>query len=772
MKRTNRHSHATSWSTMTFLVIVMLLMTLLPHRLPEVVATEPVMTPEEQPPGEPQPQASHTVYLPLITTPMTSEQLIEAALERGEIDAETALIYRVFADFGDPRLPDAYQGVNEDTFDTLILREVAEQFDELSESAQAILQPYFIPPAYEGSWYDAYASEASQATHTTPDTAPAQHSPKIKGNWKSLTGTRYVRIWWDMGDPTSLNAASMLASEADDIWLILKALLQVTPPQDKIMSSKTLAYWGGDGRLDIYVMGRSSGYDGLTAYHNPGCTAPPYIIINSSSQVPFKAILAHEMMHAFQAGFQVGSSCKEYDWWSEATAVWAEDYVYPTLSDRYPAQLTEHGYAEQYLHNETRTSLNDLTYEAYLFPFFLTGPNHSRADLIRKIWQNARHGSSLDAIETTLQAEGLGGFEEQWPKFALYNWNRNPITHYRTWDNITFAPDPNKLIGLPVRADGDGNYTPVTLGSKTQDFYPIMFELPHLTADYVRFKFTDDNVRTIGWKHTDPDSSGYLDDIYFAYGNPRVQALIKVNGTWQPPEEWIGNKYMCRDKPDEHIEELVLIVSNSDDGQSNVPDPLVGQADLYFSKIPCAGEWHGSASCMETLRDEFSDYSKQATTQRLVFTQPERRQYQDEYIVRWVTDADLPPPCQWKVSGTEYYGTCSINDSGKGFNTAHNINYLEIVSLDMFAISGRNRTGEYHGISTCSNLDGSDIKWLVRCDDPPPPREFEYSGTFLTFRIGTGFPKATGPTLIGISEDMHVNTYYSCQWNLTWRPGP
>ena len=57
-------------------------------------------------------QGEFSVYLPLVThtIPPTSFQLIDQALARGEITAETALIYKVFAAFGDDRLPSPYRG--------------------------------------------------------------------------------------------------------------------------------------------------------------------------------------------------------------------------------------------------------------------------------------------------------------------------------------------------------------------------------------------------------------------------------------------------------------------------------------------------------------------------------------------------------------------------------------------------------------------------------------------------------------------------------------
>ena len=56
-----------------------------------------------------------TAYLPLAARGLSipfpsSEELIDRALASGAIDTETALIYKVYAAFGDARLPSQYRG--------------------------------------------------------------------------------------------------------------------------------------------------------------------------------------------------------------------------------------------------------------------------------------------------------------------------------------------------------------------------------------------------------------------------------------------------------------------------------------------------------------------------------------------------------------------------------------------------------------------------------------------------------------------------------------
>src|SRR5262249_38796821 len=91
----------------------------------------------------------------------TSFQLIGGAVVKGEIDAETALLYKVYAFFGDARLPQAYQGDPPGQQDHGIFLEVADRWWELSRPTQQALEAFLTPPIYPGSWFaQASASKA------------------------------------------------------------------------------------------------------------------------------------------------------------------------------------------------------------------------------------------------------------------------------------------------------------------------------------------------------------------------------------------------------------------------------------------------------------------------------------------------------------------------------------------------------------------------------------------------------------------------------------
>lgn len=76
---------------------------------------------------------------------VSSLELIARAAERGEIDSDTATLYRVFAVVGDERLPRRYRGDAPIRDGTSVLRDARSRFDELGAEVQAELEPYLFP---------------------------------------------------------------------------------------------------------------------------------------------------------------------------------------------------------------------------------------------------------------------------------------------------------------------------------------------------------------------------------------------------------------------------------------------------------------------------------------------------------------------------------------------------------------------------------------------------------------------------------------------------
>ena len=82
----------------------------------------------------------------------TTFDKIDDAVASSEVAAEQGLTYKVFAAFGDPRLPLQYVGVP-DGLAEAPLDQVQAQWDQLSDGAKATLGPFLVPPMHEGSYW-------------------------------------------------------------------------------------------------------------------------------------------------------------------------------------------------------------------------------------------------------------------------------------------------------------------------------------------------------------------------------------------------------------------------------------------------------------------------------------------------------------------------------------------------------------------------------------------------------------------------------------------
>lgn len=75
----------------------------------------------------------------------TSLKLVAEARERGEIDDDTATLYRVFAVKDGTRLPPQYRGSAPIRDGTTVLREAKARFPTLRPEIKEILEPYLFP---------------------------------------------------------------------------------------------------------------------------------------------------------------------------------------------------------------------------------------------------------------------------------------------------------------------------------------------------------------------------------------------------------------------------------------------------------------------------------------------------------------------------------------------------------------------------------------------------------------------------------------------------
>jgi hypothetical protein len=508
----------------------------------------------------------------------TTFQLIQGAVVKGEINDETALLYKVYAFFGDARLPQVYQGDPPGQREHGILREVADRWSTLSTQTQQALEPFLIPPIYPESWF---------AQTSVGRTRSPKRPGSVLSDWTKIPTVRPVVVWYRAADAGAETAANYIASQVMKVWDEETGLMGRKPVADDGKPKN-----GGDGSLDIYLLPSFRDPDLTDAAgavlpylgQDAGKPRAAYILLRTSSVSTIETasdVLAHEFFHtiAENYAYYLGSEYPDYRWLNEATAQWMEDYVYPTqihnLEQKWAPPYFLEGYKESFNKPE-----GDAKYEDYLFFFYLA--RASQADVNRRIWDNVERTDSLHAIDSVIP----GHFKERWPEFALYCWNHPGVDKFREWDGL--AGHLPEGLGEPhanVSVTPGYNIAYPLAGVSIE---PLAMNYAHLTVD--------DSVKRLEIRNRRPSSGSE---------NAKTQAWIKLADGSTRTEDWTGpdkeRVVFCRDKALQNVTELLVLYTNSDTSQTG--DPIVfGDGKVSADAIGCGG-FRGSAHSQTSGRD-------------------------------------------------------------------------------------------------------------------------------------------------------------------------
>lgn len=186
---------------------------------------------------------------------------------------------------------------------------------------------------------------------------------------------------------------------------------------------------GGDGRVDLYLrdLQQSDGSSGLD-----GCTETPvhctgHVIMENdfagfsypSPSLGIRVLVSHELFH----GVQDACDADQPIAWTEGTAVWAEERVFPEQGDfeglvaaflarpARPFDRAGAGFGDRY------------PYGAALWPYFLE--HRFGVEVIPEIWANCEASADhrpdfLDATERVLAARG-SSLRAAWIEFSRWN---------------------------------------------------------------------------------------------------------------------------------------------------------------------------------------------------------------------------------------------------------------------------------------------------------------------------------------------------------------
>ncbi len=524
----------------------------------------------------------------------SSRELIDQAQSRGEITVETATLYQFFAVFKDARLPDAYRGDDSAGAESDVFEQIVDKIPFLSDTTRAALAPFFIPPAYSGSWL----SPVSGA----PIKAAAR--PVFDPNWSSVpVSGGHVKVWYNSHDVGGLAQALLCADAVNNrIWPMISGLGILTPLTDADVGD----YDGGDGRLDIYLV--NLGGPGV-AVPDRGLTFsaswarkenPVYLLINKTqTNDELLGTLAHEFMHACQWAYPVKAFyLGSYKWLQESTAQWAIDFVYPQ-------NQLEQRKAKAYC-DKPRLSLDvfadnqDHGYGSYLFFQFLS--RSLRPSLIKDCWASTiLYSDQLEAVNKSIP----GGFKDQWPKFAKTLWNQDPIksktASFTTWDS---------MLEVPNSRDGSADLP----SGSSEDVINISSDQPNLSSTYYHWTFASVETRSMMFHNTFYDNRKNGEYI-------NIQALWKdAAGKWTEEDwteiEWIG---FCRDQKDQRLSDLVVIVSSAKWQDPGNPIRAAKEPEFKRNNVGCWG-YQGTASRVTTYSNGTSGKTTASATPRFGFS--------------------------------------------------------------------------------------------------------------------------------------------------------
>lgn len=538
----------------------------------------------------------------------SSAALIDQALASGAINAEQAITYKVFADFGDARLPAAFRGDDSGAFELESPQAAGQQWASLPAAVKDVIGPYLVPAFYDGSWWSLRHPSATSVRPLACKPWEVTSGCSILGEWNFKAG-KYVRVWYDNSNPGDSLVAADLAHEVDTkIWPEIISVMGRAPILDhEVGGTKLLDVVMTDNMSDK-VLATTFSVDFIGCGRNPTWVAFNRNITNRDYSL---SVLAHELFHSVQHTYNTAKCVtRDYKWLMESTATWFEDQVYPKV-DR------EHLFAKYYLEKselavDTKGGSDaSRFYGGYLFFQYLTRfAGGSPYTVVRNIWEATEctppatscssTADQLHALQSGLAKSGLP-LETSWPGFATMVWNGGPpFDRYLVDDRLAQKPtlQLSELLQLPTF-------------DKRVELGDSAMTLPHLSIRYFRFDFPDATVSTVSF-YNGIQRALHDEEVTWAdgfgkalradaVGDPatikgaHVDAMLKINGKWTH-EDWTDRPFQmyCRDLKAERLESLVIILSNSDIENDELRPQGTFAPILQASNLGCYA-WEGTA---------------------------------------------------------------------------------------------------------------------------------------------------------------------------------
>ena len=549
-------------------------------------STQPVASPAASVADSPPPVPS-SIPAPDETAPSievlaapTSADKILADVEAGTLDEVTALLYRIYAIFGDPRLPAEYASSNWSE-DAGAIALALDQLDTLPTEIAAEIRPFLVRPTDPESVFYGSGATASAGGRVTLASTRTAASVVCNTGWGYLDGAAPFRVWGSCGTDIE-NEIITVATLMERLWAEETAFMGRDPIKDLGGPDR-----GGSDRIDIYLVSTCVTRGGrCTAPGRFGITPPSvdfegvaasratsaFMVINRAlvARGEVELTLAHEFFHVLQLAYNKQGSLEGagYHWFYEASATWAQWYFVPASG----AQET--GTHERYLGFQVspysvQSTKSTNEYFSFTWPLFMEQESGARS--IAKAWQSIRGRVGQRAFSEAINAQL--SFDSQFREFAVRNYNQelagNPIKKLFPGG----AVDPDRDPPLDPRSSDSRTLAANPPGTPPLKIFEV---LPPLYAAYRPFKVNDD----VG--QITVDFSGLKPGVILD-----VDVLLKIKGqNWKRQELPDGKTRFCTAVDDEDVEEFIIILSDHDWGPGA---QVIGNWTVESLLEPCLG---------------------------------------------------------------------------------------------------------------------------------------------------------------------------------------
>ncbi len=516
----------------------------------------------------------------------TAVDRILGAEASGVIDGPTALLYRIYAIFGDSRLPAEFAGAWSE--DEAALDAAARSLDDLPTTIASELRPYVVRPTDPTSVFFDHAGATAAGPRFGPEIASADTRTALtfsavacgSNGWGYADGSRAIRVWGRCGPglgTEQLNREGeiqLVASWMDALWKDEVAYMGRDPipdegTADQGMDPALATADAGRRRIDIYVTstcqprgGQCAGFDNYAvAWPSPqwlggggAQRSSGFIVLNRAmigTPIFARAALAHEFFHILEGAYnrEGTHSGATSNWFVEASATWAQWRFVPEASSIQHETMTQERF--DYFQG-SRYSLQDGAsarnrYWSFTWPLFMS---QESAGSVKAAWA-AIEGKRSDA-EVNLAISAQLPFKSRFRDFAVRTYNQE----------LRPTQDRDLLTLLPELAVGTPRIDPGS--TKQDDSVTLHADLPgtesyhrselikSLYAVYRPFK-VDDDVGRVDLDFSNLVPSGSFD----------VDALLKIKDKgWERRKLDPGKTTLCRDKAKDNVEELIIVISN------------------------------------------------------------------------------------------------------------------------------------------------------------------------------------------------------------------